>query len=223
MYFNRFALAAASMATFALVNADLELDRDDYPTQCQNVCDPVARLGQLCDAVDDDDRLDDRVEDQLQVQCFCTNNSFNVAQVAAQCAACMHEANRDRDDNEDIDDIMFTCGFASTTYNAGAISTATGISAQATALTASNQLTTTIAAGSSPTNSGTTQATNTGTSSNDDNSSNNNNNNGNSNSDSQSTDEPSAANAVVPGFGTAALGISAYVAAAAVAGAMLLQ
>ncbi|KAG7145657.1 hypothetical protein HYQ46_005591 [Verticillium longisporum] len=48
----------------------------------------------------------------LEAQCFCTNNSFNVAQVAAQCAACMHNANRDTDDNEDINDIMFTCGFS---------------------------------------------------------------------------------------------------------------
>ncbi|KAM0285793.1 hypothetical protein ACHAQH_001255 [Verticillium albo-atrum] len=229
MYFNRFALAAASMATFALVNADLELDRDDYPTQCQNVCDPIARLGQLC-TFDDDDRIDDRTEDQLEAQCFCTNNSFNVAQVAAQCAACMQEANRDRDDNEDINDIMFTCGFASTSYDANAISTATGISVQATALTASSQLTTSLTAGATPTISN-TQTTNTGTSNNDNNddnnddnsNSNNNNNNGNSNSDSQNTDEPSAANAVTPGFGVSALGISAYVAAAAVAGAMLLQ
>ncbi|KAG7110913.1 Protein CAP22 like protein [Verticillium longisporum] len=226
MYFNRFAIAAASMATVALVNADLELDRDDYPAQCQNVCDPVARLGQLCN-FDDNDRLDDRTEDQLEAQCFCTNNSFNVAQVAAQCAACMHNANRDTDDNEDINDIMFTCGFSSTSYDANAISTATGISVQATALTASSQLTTSLTAGATPTNTN-SQSTPTGSSNNNNNgnnddNSNNNNNNGNSNSDSQSTNEPSAANAIAPGFGTSALGISAYVAAAAVAGAMLLQ
>ncbi|KAL9949630.1 hypothetical protein ACHAQF_000528 [Verticillium nonalfalfae] len=245
MYFNRFALAAASMATVALVNADLELDRDDYPAQCQNVCDPVARLGQLCN-FDDNDRLDDRTEDQLEAQCFCTNNSFNVAQVAAQCAACMHNANRDTDDNEgesilaaksihlnailnqkDINDIMFTCGFSSTSYDANAVSTATGISVQATALTASSQLTTSLT-GATPTNTN-SQSTPTGSSNNNngngnnDDNSNNNNNNGNSNSDSQSTNEPSAANAIAPGFGTSALGISAYVAAAAVAGAMLLQ
>ncbi|CRK16605.1 hypothetical protein BN1723_012376 [Verticillium longisporum] len=228
MYFNRFALAAASMATVALVNADLELDRDDYPAQCQNVCDPVARLGQLCN-FDDNDRLDDRIEDQLEAQCFCTNNSFNVAQVAAQCAACMHNANRDTDDNEDINDIMFTCGFSSTSYDANAISTATGISVQATALTASSQLTTSLT-GATPTNTN-SQSTPTGSSNNNNNNgngnnddnSNNNNNNGNSNSNSQSTNEPSAANAIAPGFGTSALGISAYVAAAAVAGAMLLQ
>lgn len=223
MHFSKLAITAAGLALFNVARADdLDLDDDDIPSQCRSLCEPVKRLTDICE-VDDDDRLTDREEDLLQAQCFCTNSSFDVAGRTAQCAACMHENNRDRDDNEDIDDIMWTCGFASATYDSSAQTTAVNV--DATRPVSAAEITTTIEGGARQ--SGNPSATTTGT-----NSQNTGDNSGNSNSnDNQNTDsaasstpsdDDSAAAGVVPmgslgGF----VGFGVYIAAAAVAGGML--
>lgn len=94
MYFNRVAL---SLAAVAFVKADLQLDNDDIPTQCQAVCSPIYQLGQACE-VNDDLINNDLTEDRLEAQCVCTNNSFNVSQYAGLCASCMDQNVQDRDD-----------------------------------------------------------------------------------------------------------------------------
>lgn len=100
MHFNKLAVAATSAALFAIARADdIGLDNDDIPTQCTAVCGPVKSLADTCE-VEDDDRMTDLEEDLLQAQCFCLNSSFDVAGRTAACAACMHENNRDRDDND---------------------------------------------------------------------------------------------------------------------------
>ncbi|KAK1967813.1 hypothetical protein LY78DRAFT_544195, partial [Colletotrichum sublineola] len=141
MHFNRVALSLAAAAAY--VQADLQLDNDDIPTQCGAVCRPIYDLGQACE-VNDDLINNDLTEDRLEAQCFCTNNSINVSQYAALCASCMEQNIRDRDDLDDINDILRTCGFASTTYVATASYASTTPSVSAVRPTNSAQLTTTI-------------------------------------------------------------------------------
>lgn len=112
----------------------------------------------------------------------------------------------------DIDDILYTCGFASTTYVASAASAAvSGVSVDATRPTDASQLTTTIIAGATRTQGGGGSASNTG-------SNDNNNNNDASDTgaaadgasatnDASSPDETNAAAAMAPaGFVGAVIG-----------------
>ncbi|KAL0938540.1 CAP22 protein [Colletotrichum truncatum] len=203
MHFSHIAL---SVAAAAFVKADLQLDAEDIPTQCNAVCRPISDLGRACE-VNDDQIRDDLTEDRLEAQCVCTNNSFNVSQYAALCASCMDQNTRDRDDLDDINDILRTCGFASTSYAATAsYSTPT---VQATRPTASSQLSTTITPGAPgaavPTQSGSASGgsnnspTSTGGS-----------NSGNGNGNSSPSQTPNAAVVVSPKglglFGAAAVG-----------------
>lgn len=178
-----------------VVLADLGLESEDIPTQCTQVCDPLLTLSRQCD-VDDDQVGGDRNEDLLERQCLCTNQSFDVAGVAALCASCMSQNVRERDDLEDIDEIMRTCNFQSTTYAVSATTIVEGVTVTATRPTDINQLTTT--AGSQPTP-------------NNDNG----NNNGNNDNNNNNNGGDSGAAAFAPGM-------MISVVAAAFAGAMLI-
>ncbi|KAF9873862.1 hypothetical protein CkaCkLH20_08596 [Colletotrichum karsti] len=166
MHFSHIAL---TLAAAAFVKADLQLDDDDIPTQCNAVCRPIYELGRACE-VDDDQVRDDLTEDRLEAQCVCTNSSINVSQYAALCASCMDQNVRDRDDLDDINDILRTCGFASTSYASTASYASQTPAITATRPTASAQLTTTItpgaAGGASPTQSGGSSNNNNGGSNN---------------------------------------------------------
>lgn len=99
----------------------------------------------------------------------------------------------------DIDDILYTCGFSSTTYVASAASAAvSGVSVDASRPTDASQLTTTIVAGATRTQGG-DSSSNTGSSNNDNNSDNNSDNNDNSNNnDASNSDDTNAAAALAP-------------------------
>ena len=87
-----------TLGLFALaVRADLQLEAEDVPPQCSNICRPIVDLGNSCD-VNDDYVPDDQTEDLLELQCVCTNDSFDVGSVAALCASCMDQNIQDRDD-----------------------------------------------------------------------------------------------------------------------------
>ncbi|GJC99247.1 Cap22 protein [Colletotrichum higginsianum IMI 349063] len=196
MHFNRVAL---SLAAAAFVQADLQLDNDDIPTQCNAVCRPIFSLGQACE-VNDDLINNDLTEDRLEAQCVCTNNSINVAQYAALCASCMDQNVQDRDDLDDINDILRTCGFASTSYVATASYASTTPSVSAVRPTNSAQLTTTITPGSGAgSGASPTQSSGSGSGS-----GNNNNNGGGSSAtptngnNNQATQTPNAAGVVSP-------------------------
>lgn len=81
------------------VLAELDLDGDDIPQECSTVCEPIRNLVRQCN-VDDDQVGGDRNEDLLERQCICTNDSFDVANVAALCASCLDQNLNDRDDLE---------------------------------------------------------------------------------------------------------------------------
>lgn len=174
MHFSNTLLSVASLALLA--RADIGFDIDDTPRQCRDICQPVRDLSDRCDDVDLPGDDNDREEDRLEAQCFCSNDSFDVANVAALCQDCIRQ-NRNNDDNddawEDINEIVRTCGFSSTSYaSAAATSFLQSVTVTATRPTATSQLTTTF--------DGSPAATQTN--SNNDDNNNNNNNGGNSNS-----------------------------------------
>ncbi|KAF5666618.1 hypothetical protein FHETE_6117 [Fusarium heterosporum] len=209
MYTSTIALAIAPL--LYLARADVSLDRDDIPRQCDAICDPIVQLTRACDTDLRGDR--DREEDRLEAQCVCTNDSFNVGRIAALCADCIHQnAPRDndnddddddrRDDTEDIDDILYTCGFSSTTYVASAASAAvSGVSVDASRPTDASQLTTTIVGGSRTRDSN--EPTNTSGSGNGGSGGNSNNNgdNASATNDASTPDETNAAAAAMAPVG----------------------
>jgi len=107
----------------------------------------------------------------------------------------------------DIDDILYTCGFASTTYVASAASAAvSGVSVDATRPTDASQLTTTIIAGATRTQGG-GSASNTGSNNNDDSNTGAAATDASATNDASSPDETNAAAAMAPaGFVGAVIG-----------------
>lgn len=101
---SRLVFALLSLAPL-LARADLKLDSDDISSTCSSICRPVYDLSQTCDV--DDDRVPSQLtEDALNLQCLCTNSSFDVAGVTALCASCMQQnPTRDDDGSVDTDDI----------------------------------------------------------------------------------------------------------------------
>ncbi|POR35590.1 Protein CAP22 [Tolypocladium paradoxum] len=162
------ALAVAPLLLVVHASADIEIG--DVPASCKTICGPIAQLSDDCDP--DLQSGSDRDEDLLEAQCVCTNKSFDVAKIAALCADCMHQSAKQgrRDDDEDddqedlvgelpfndrlrsadIDDLLATCGFSSTTYSAAATSEVQNIRVVATAPTDIKQLTTTLTSSSQP-------------------------------------------------------------------------
>ncbi|KAH6886396.1 hypothetical protein B0T10DRAFT_608061 [Thelonectria olida] len=175
MHSQKIALALTPL--FLLARADIQLDNDDVPTACATICKPVVDLTRACE-VDLRGDSNDRTEDRLEAQCVCTNDSFNVSRITALCADCMRQNvnNNDNDDDdddddndiddgdlEDINDIMYTCGFASSSYASGSSTLAASITVNATAPTASSQLTTTIVPGNTASDRQVTTVTGSGT------------------------------------------------------------
>ncbi|OBR04316.1 CAP22 protein [Colletotrichum higginsianum IMI 349063] len=184
MHFNCITL---SLAAAAFVQAGIQFDSDEIPRQCNAVCRPIFSLTQACKV--NDNLVNNLTKDQLEAQCVCTNNSINVAQYAALCASCTEQNIEDVGDvgdlddgsslekrllqskevqknTPDINDIMRTCGFASTLYVATASYASTTPSVSAARLSNSAHLTTTITPGSSASYSSRNNNNNNGGSSN---------------------------------------------------------
>ncbi|KAM0740045.1 hypothetical protein ACQRIT_005229 [Beauveria bassiana] len=153
------AMALASLAAADIFDdstEELKLEMDDVPKSCKTICNPIATLSKQCDV--DLGLGKGKDEDLLHNQCVCTNNSFKVGQIAAECADCMHQhikAKRslgshdddddiDSDDVKDIDRLVSGCGFSSAHYNPTMAAAAATITVDATAPSHKDQLTTTI-------------------------------------------------------------------------------
>ncbi|CAJ0547210.1 Ff.00g018370.m01.CDS01 [Fusarium sp. VM40] len=201
MYTSTIALAIAPL--LYLAHADVSLDRDDVPRACDTICDPIVQLTQKCDS--------DRWGDAQEIQCVCTNDSFNVERIAALCANCIHQnASQDRDDDDDddndirdetenIDDILFTCAFPSTTYVASAASAAvSGISVDASLPTDGSEFTWIIGGTTTRDSNQATSTNGSGGSGGNSNNNNNNNDNASATNDASSPDETNAAAAMAP-------------------------
>ncbi|RSL59668.1 hypothetical protein CEP54_007181 [Fusarium duplospermum] len=207
MYTN---IALALAPLLYLARADVSIDRDDIPRACDAICDPIVELTRKCDTDLRGDR--DREEDRLEAQCVCTNDSFDVGRIAALCADCIRQNWRDdndddddddqRDHMEDIDDILYTCGFSSTSYVASSASAiVASITVDATRPTDASQLTTTIVGGTAARG---TDSADTATRTNADNSDDN---SASATDDSSSPDETNAAAGLAPyGVGAVVVG-----------------
>jgi hypothetical protein len=105
------ALALAVAPLLLVARADVELDGDDVPRECQSICRPLVELSRRCDAsdrFDNDDRAEDEYEkheDHLRAQCFCSNDSFDVGMITAFCGDCIRQNERRDDDDDDDNDI----------------------------------------------------------------------------------------------------------------------
>ncbi|KAF4776891.1 hypothetical protein HER10_EVM0009727 [Colletotrichum scovillei] len=85
---------ALSLATAAVVHADLRINNNDIPQDCSAICRPVRDLGNICTVnfvPGQGNNNSDQLQDELDSQCVCTNNSFDLKNLAGQCNACMIE------------------------------------------------------------------------------------------------------------------------------------
>ncbi|TDZ47663.1 Protein CAP22 [Colletotrichum trifolii] len=142
---------ALSLAA-VVVRADLRLNTNDIPQDCTAICRPIRDLGNICTVnfiPGQGNNNSDQLQDQLDAQCVCTNTSFDVKNLAAQCSSCMSEKvpTDQQRSLEGINSIMADCGFQSTSYASSATSAANTVIVLATRLTASSQLTTTLGGG----------------------------------------------------------------------------
>nr|XP_036576809.1 cap22 protein [Colletotrichum truncatum]KAF6783630.1 cap22 protein [Colletotrichum truncatum] len=158
----QYKIVALSLAA-AVVNADLRLGTNDIPQDCNAICRPIRDLGNVCTVnfiPGQGNNNSDQTQDQLDAQCVCTNTSFDVKNLAAQCSACMAEKvpNDQQRSLEGINSIMSVCDFQSTSYASSATSIANTVIVLATRLTASSQLTTTLGGGATPAPSNTRSA-----------------------------------------------------------------
>ncbi|KAF6834707.1 cap22 protein [Colletotrichum plurivorum] len=147
----QYKVLALSVAV-AVVNADLRLNTNDIPQDCNAICRPIRDLGNICTVnfiPGQTNNNSDQLQDELDAQCVCTNSSFDVKNLAAQCSSCMSQkvSSDQQRSLEGINSIMNACGFQSTSYATSATSVANTVIVLATRLTASSQLTTTINGG----------------------------------------------------------------------------
>ncbi|WYZ37224.1 hypothetical protein EsH8_II_000730 [Colletotrichum jinshuiense] len=156
---------ALTLAAAAVVSADLRLNTNDVPSDCTAICRPVRDLGNICTInfnVGQGNNNSDQTQDELDAQCVCTNNSFDLKVLAGQCNACMIEKvpTDQQRSLEGISSIMSVCNLPSASgYSTASTSLAQTVIVLATRLTASSQLTTTF--GAAPTSSSTDGAVTT--------------------------------------------------------------
>ncbi|KAK1704007.1 hypothetical protein BDP67DRAFT_419113 [Colletotrichum lupini] len=141
---------ALSLAAAAVVHADLRLNTNDIPQDCTAICRPVRDLGNICTVnfvPGQGNNNSDQLQDELDSQCVCTNNSFDLKNLAGQCNACMIEKvpSDQQRSLEGIQSIMNVCQLPSASgYASSSTSLANTVIVLATRLTASSQLTTTF-------------------------------------------------------------------------------
>jgi hypothetical protein len=109
-----FALSAISLAQ--------DVDNDDVPMQCRDVCASVVTLTRDCDNSTNDD--------VAERQCICNAQNANTA--IPLCAACITQNGGELDN--DVSDIVRECSFSTTSYNPSAASTAPPASASGTSV-----------------------------------------------------------------------------------------
>jgi hypothetical protein len=90
MHFPSAVVAVAAMVAGG-ARANMDFNLDSAPPDCRTMCQPVGQLSDACEADLGGDSTD-LAEEELAAQCFCTNESFQVAQVAALCYDCIRQA-----------------------------------------------------------------------------------------------------------------------------------
>ncbi|KAJ5907255.1 uncharacterized protein N7473_004171 [Penicillium subrubescens] len=144
-------LALAGLILAGNVAIAAKVEQDDVPNRCWDACGPVVGVSRRCDNQHDNDRA--------ELQCIC---DWEAAKTQIPlCAACItqyghHDNDRDDDDHDDDDDdnealdLVRSCRFTTTSYNAAA---ATTLSATATGTTDPAAASATATASAGPTSS----------------------------------------------------------------------
>ncbi|KAJ5397439.1 hypothetical protein N7509_005552 [Penicillium cosmopolitanum] len=103
-----------------------DVDANDLPSQCQDVCAPVVSLTSSCDKKTNDD-------DTAELNCICKDS--RAAKSLPDCDACISKYSKDGRDN-DANDLVRSCSFTTTEYTAMTTSgsgNSTGFASMATA------------------------------------------------------------------------------------------
>ncbi|KAF7586186.1 hypothetical protein BBP40_009315 [Aspergillus hancockii] len=154
-------LALAGLMLLSNIAMGAELERDDVPNRCWDVCGPVVGTAHRCDSIHHDN-------DRAEMKCICDWNQ--ASPLIPLCEACIAQYRSDRNSrggNDDDDrrdphdndayDILTSCSLSTTSYNPSAAASAAS-SASATG-TANNSNTTPTG-----TSSGTSNFANSGSS-----------------------------------------------------------
>lgn len=80
-------LALASLVSLAAAG---DIDANDLPTECKDVCSPVVSLTASCDKKTSDD-------DTAELSCICKGK--NSASILPMCDACITKYSKDGSDN----------------------------------------------------------------------------------------------------------------------------
>ncbi|KAF2251133.1 hypothetical protein BU26DRAFT_276623 [Trematosphaeria pertusa] len=96
--------------TLAAIGLAQDVDSNDVPNQCQAVCASVVSLTSSCDQQNDD---------RAELDCVCQASGADTQ--VPLCAACVSQYDSDGNDN-DVNDIVRSCSFSTTTYNPPAAS-----------------------------------------------------------------------------------------------------
>ncbi|KAE8167014.1 hypothetical protein BDV40DRAFT_296044 [Aspergillus tamarii] len=121
-------LALSGLMLMSNVAMGAELERDDVPNRCWDVCGPVVGIAHKCDNMHDSDRA--------EMQCIC--DWKQAPSLIPLCEACIAQYrsernNRDYDDDDDDDrnphhndayDILTSCSLSTTSYNPTAAASA---------------------------------------------------------------------------------------------------
>ncbi|KAI0485594.1 hypothetical protein F4859DRAFT_388674 [Xylaria cf. heliscus] len=94
----------ASIFLFAVFGAAQDVDLDDVPLACQQVCQDITRLSDDCDRNNNNDAA--------ERDCVCNVN--NAQQQATNCAACVKaniQNNNGDDADDDLSDLFRACGW----------------------------------------------------------------------------------------------------------------
>ncbi|KAI1485456.1 hypothetical protein F5X96DRAFT_659873 [Biscogniauxia mediterranea] len=139
----KFTAAATVLFSLAAVSAAQEIELDDVPRACSQSCQGIVDLATTCDQQNRDNDAGER-------SCIC--NGTNAQSLATDCAACA-KANGQNDNDSDIADLMYDCG-----WNYASVSASTA-SATATTTTGATATATTITGTGTATGTGTSTAT----------------------------------------------------------------
>ncbi|TKX24687.1 hypothetical protein C1H76_3297 [Elsinoe australis] len=89
------------LATLAAVHSQ-DVDNNDIPNQCRDICAPVVALSTRCDTDNDN-----------YIQCVCNAQEVNTVPA---CEACVNFYDNDNNDN-DVNDIRTSCNLPTATFN----------------------------------------------------------------------------------------------------------
>ncbi|KAJ5107224.1 hypothetical protein N7456_003899 [Penicillium angulare] len=99
-----------------------DVDANDVPSECKDVCAPVVSLTSSCDKKTSED-------DSAELKCICDDP--RAAHSLPLCDACMTKYGKDGSDN-DANDLVRSCSFTTTSYDSTMAASATSASASAT-------------------------------------------------------------------------------------------